>query len=124
LANERFSGKGHARHVCRECSRLGGDELARRQAMRNLERCFSYDGKIRRRCRRQFQQFLDHADPFVREMAEQYLADSTAALAAGEWHCPEGDDPIGVWIENDPIIEEWESLPRDQRADGGSEGFK
>ncbi|HVC95762.1 MAG TPA: hypothetical protein VND64_18865 [Pirellulales bacterium] len=116
MANERFSGKGHARHVCRECSRLGGDELARRQAMRNLERCFSSDGKIRRRCRRPFQQFLDHADPVVRDLAEQYLADSIAEFADGdqiEWHCSDDDDLVGVWIENDPTIEEWESIPRD-----------
>ena len=42
--NEKFSGRGHARHVCRECAKLGADELAYRQALRNLERCMTWEG--------------------------------------------------------------------------------
>ncbi|MEW6741288.1 MAG: hypothetical protein AB1486_00900 [Planctomycetota bacterium] len=37
--NERFSGKGHMRHVCRDCSKLGKEELGRRQAYRDIDRC-------------------------------------------------------------------------------------
>ena len=37
-ANEKFSGKGHARHLCKDCARLGKEELAYRQAIRNMER--------------------------------------------------------------------------------------
>lgn len=33
LANERFSGRGHARHICRSCAKLGVDELQFRQAI-------------------------------------------------------------------------------------------
>ena len=42
--NEKFSGRGHARHVCRECAKLGAEELAYRQALRNLERCMTWEG--------------------------------------------------------------------------------
>jgi hypothetical protein len=31
--NERFSGRGHARHLCKECAKLGQEELAYRQAV-------------------------------------------------------------------------------------------
>jgi hypothetical protein len=33
-ANERFSGKGHARHLCKDCEKLGSAELEARQAQR------------------------------------------------------------------------------------------
>ena len=42
--NEKFSGRGHARHLCRECAKLGAEELAYRQALRNLERCITWEG--------------------------------------------------------------------------------
>lgn len=35
--NERFSGKGHARHLCKECSKLPESERERVQNLRNLE---------------------------------------------------------------------------------------
>ena len=37
LPNERFSGRGHARHVCRQCQKLGKEELAYRSARRDIE---------------------------------------------------------------------------------------
>jgi hypothetical protein len=36
--NEQFSGRGHAHHVCRDCSKLGKAELEYRQAIRNVAR--------------------------------------------------------------------------------------
>ena len=38
LPNEQFFGRGHARHVCREFSRLGNEALEYRQAVRNVDR--------------------------------------------------------------------------------------
>ncbi|HAU37497.1 MAG TPA: hypothetical protein DCX07_07230 [Phycisphaerales bacterium] len=37
-ANERFSGKGHARHICRDCARLPKEERDRAQALIDIER--------------------------------------------------------------------------------------
>jgi len=54
-ANERFSGRGHARHLCRDSSELGADELACRQALRNLERCMTWEGIIPRKRRKSFE---------------------------------------------------------------------
>ena len=36
-ANERFSGKGHARHICKECQRLPREERDAVQALRDIE---------------------------------------------------------------------------------------
>ena len=36
-ANEKFSGKGHARHVCKDCQRLPREERDAVQALRDIE---------------------------------------------------------------------------------------
>lgn len=36
-ANEKFSGRGHARHICRECARLPREERERAQALMDIE---------------------------------------------------------------------------------------
>lgn len=36
-ANERFSGKGHARHICKQCARLPKEHRDRVQALRDIE---------------------------------------------------------------------------------------
>lgn len=68
-SNESFSGKGHALHLCKECSRLPADELTYRQALRDLERCITWEGIIPRKRRRSFLMFLEHADPRIRQLA-------------------------------------------------------
>lgn len=77
-ANEKFSGRGHARHLCRNCAKLGSEELSYRQACRNLERCVTSEGIIPRKRRRSFEQFLQHDDPRVRALAEQMQVDDQA----------------------------------------------
>lgn len=71
--NERFSGRGHARHLCRECAKLGAAELSYRQHVRNIERCLNYDGTVRRKHRNFIQQFLGHGDLRLRAWADQLL---------------------------------------------------
>jgi len=36
-ANEKFSGKGHARHICKDCQRLPREERDSVQALRDIE---------------------------------------------------------------------------------------
>jgi len=71
--NERFSGGGHKRHVCRDCSRLGPAELAVRQKIRNLERLL-HDGLVPRKRRIIFQRALQDPEPRVRAYAQEMLA--------------------------------------------------
>jgi hypothetical protein len=68
-ANERFSGRGHARHVCSDCSKLGVKELAYRQTIRDIDRLLDWNGAIRRRQRKAFERFLAHPDERVRRYA-------------------------------------------------------
>ncbi len=70
LPNERFSGSGHARHLCRECSKLGGSELQHRQDLRSLERLVTWEGIIGRKKKKAFDRFLEHPDPRIRGYAE------------------------------------------------------
>lgn len=79
--NERFSGHGHARHLCRDCAKLGAEELRYRQALRDLERCVTAGGTIRRKRRKQFEQFLRHEDPRIRSLAEEVYAEHAFARA-------------------------------------------
>jgi hypothetical protein len=70
LPNERFSGKGHERHLCPGCSKLGAEELAFRQDVRNIDRLLDRgSGRIRRRDRSQFERFLRHRNDRVRRYA-------------------------------------------------------
>jgi len=74
LANEKFSGQGHARHLCRDCARLGKDELAYRQAIRDLERLVTQEGTIPRKKQQHFRRFLEHVDQRVRSYAQKIEA--------------------------------------------------
>ena len=71
--NEQFSGKGHRRHLCRQCLKLGPKELKVRQALRDMEQCVDFDGQIYRSKRRHFKTFLRHPNPRVRAAAEEIV---------------------------------------------------
>ena len=73
-ANEKFSGKGHAGHLCKDCARLGKEELAYHQAVRNLERLVTWEGIVPRKKREQFRKYLGHKDERVRAYARQIEA--------------------------------------------------
>jgi hypothetical protein len=81
--NERFSGRNHARHLCRDCARLPAEELQYRQAERDIERLLHDGVRIPRRKRPQFDRFLAHPNARVRELARRILAESERE--AEEW---------------------------------------
>jgi hypothetical protein len=84
--NEKFSGRGHARHLCGDCAKLGAEELAYRQAVRDLQRCATWEGIIPRRRRKSFEQFLHHDNPEIRALAAEMLEEdrTTRGLVAAE----------------------------------------
>ena len=73
--NERFGGSGHKRHVCRECQKLGAEELSYRQGIRDVDRCLNFGGGVRRKNRRVFEGFLTHTNPRIREYAQKIKTD-------------------------------------------------
>jgi hypothetical protein len=76
LPNERFSGGGHARHVCRECSKLGAEELEYRQTVRDIERVLRSPYPISRRERASLERYLQHPNPRVQLYAAKQLFES------------------------------------------------
>ena len=74
LPNERFSGRNHPRHLCRECAKLGREELAYRQGLRDIDRLTRW-GAVKRKDRTAWQRFLEHENPEIRRYAQQVQAD-------------------------------------------------
>ena len=73
--NERFSGGGHARHLCKDCHKLGPDELAYQQAVRNIDRMIQWEtGRVKRKQRNNFAPFLRHPNERIRRYAEGVAA--------------------------------------------------
>jgi hypothetical protein len=72
--NEAFSGGGHGRHLCKQCSELGAEELAYRQEVRNIDRLLGWDGLIGRKTRNAFLRYLTHSNPRVRAYAAKLAA--------------------------------------------------
>lgn len=85
-ANERFSGRGHARHLCKECARLGKDELTYRQAVRDLERLLACGSIIPRKKREQFRRYLHHTNERVRAYARRIEAADALERAERRLH--------------------------------------
>ncbi|HWB12907.1 MAG TPA: hypothetical protein VG826_27025 [Pirellulales bacterium] len=96
-ANERFSGRGHARHICRDCQKLGREELTYRQQVRNIERCLTYEGTVRRKRRRFVEQFLGHDDLRLRAWADELL---TGVLLDAGHDVYEEAEPADLWQES------------------------
>lgn len=71
--NEAFSGGGHARHLCRDCAKLGRHELSFRQAERDMERAMGFSPPFPRRARALLERFLTHENARVREYAAELL---------------------------------------------------
>lgn len=101
-ANEKFSGQGHARHLCKDCARLGKEELAYRQAIRNLERLATWEGIIPRKRRGQFRKYLAHADERVRARAREMEA--ADAVARAEQRRYRDLDQLGYGAADDDIV--------------------
>jgi hypothetical protein len=79
-SNESFSGGGHARHLCKDCGQLGQEELSYRQAVRNIGRMIQWDtGRVKRKQRSNFANFLRHPDERIRQYAESVAAGSALA---------------------------------------------
>ena len=84
LPNERFSGSGYRQHLCKACSKLGKEELEYRQAVRNIERCLGWDGRVRPRQRKSFERFREHPNERVRKYVEK-LEELWAKEQRREW---------------------------------------
>jgi hypothetical protein len=101
LPNERFSGGGHKRHVCRQCQKLGPAELAVRQSIRNLQRHLGMSGLVPRKTMHFFQQALQDPEARVREYARERIAETERAKG----------ERAAAWADEERWIAELEELP-------------
>jgi len=123
--NERFSGGGHARHLCRDCAKLGADELAYRQGVRNVDRLLTWEGTLRRRQRQNFERFLHHENERIRNYAcavsvrleqerarrrEDWLADEEDDWSAEAEDITDAEDPSDC-AETGSLDREADSIP-------------
>lgn len=83
-ANGRFSNRGRRMHVCKDCMKLGAEELAYRQVVRNIDRLLTWDGIIRRKCRAVLQRYLSHHNLRVLEYANKVWVISSSPPATRE----------------------------------------
>ncbi len=72
-ANERFSGRGHARHICRDCQRLPAAELANLQALRDLSDFFYRQSRISERNVKRLHVLAGSDDPEIAAQANALL---------------------------------------------------
>jgi len=71
--NERFSGRNHGRHLCRDCAHLPAEEREYRQGERDIERLLHDSFHVPRKRRAQFDRFLEHPNARVRDLARRIL---------------------------------------------------
>lgn len=109
--NERFSGRGHARHMCKGCAKLGQDELAYRQGVRDIERLLGGRMRIPRKQRKSFERFLSHPNERIRKLAEEvarYDAEERAAFR--RMLLAEEAEAQAALLAEDEALERWELM--------------
>ena len=72
LPNERFSGPGHRRHLCKACSSLTREERDYRQAVLDINRILDRAGTFRKK-RSRLVPFLNHPDERIQRFVEDLL---------------------------------------------------
>ncbi len=71
--NERFSGKGHRTHICKECQRLPRAERFRIDALNDIERYLFRQSNISKKNLSRLAELAQCDDPKVRELAAVVL---------------------------------------------------
>ena len=68
-ANEKFSGKGHAKHICKECCKLAPEEKDRKVLKTKLDHLLDY-GQLSKQNKEFLNNTLHSKDPIIKEYAE------------------------------------------------------
>jgi len=71
-ANERFSGKGHKNHICKECSKLPVKERNETTALNQIYGLYRYNN-LSKANRRMLEGYLKHTSDNVRVAADEVL---------------------------------------------------
>ncbi|MBF0367749.1 MAG: hypothetical protein HQK50_19435 [Oligoflexia bacterium] len=68
-SNEKFSGKNHGRHLCKDCTQLGKEELQFRQVKRDVNRLIGWEGTVSHRNKKALEKYLKHPDKRIADLA-------------------------------------------------------
>jgi hypothetical protein len=71
-SNEGFSRK---LRVCHRCAKLGREEIAYLQHVRDIDRLLTFRGRVKKHQEKTFARYLAHPDPRVRAYAEERRAE-------------------------------------------------
>ena len=69
-ANEKFSGKGHAKHICKKCWKLPPEEKHREATKTKLDHLLKYGPSLSKQNKDLLNKALRSSDPEIREYAE------------------------------------------------------
>jgi len=78
--NEKFSGKGHKIHVCKDCQKMPKTERERIEIVDELHG-FVWQSRISEKNRKRLKVLLEHEDPTIKDLACLLL--QIAAIAEG-----------------------------------------
>lgn len=105
--NERFSVGNHSRHLCRDCAHLPAEEREYRQGERDIERLLHDGLYVPRRCRAQFNRFLEHPNARVRDLARRILAEQQRHAEEMRQLRDEEEEALDERLER-TFLEPWE----------------
>lgn len=71
-ANEKFSGKGHKRHICKKCSKLPATDREDLKILNKIYGLFRYDN-LSKVNRRMLEGYLKHKSEKIRAASEEML---------------------------------------------------
>jgi hypothetical protein len=109
MAGERFSGNGHARHICRACSKLDPGEKEYRKALADLDRACRHSYPFIHKSRRKW---FDGLAASPNEKIRKLHAEVTADMAK------EREEMRRLRAEDERAMEEY--VARIDRDDSGN----
>ena len=85
-SNEKFSGKNHGKHLCKECSKIGQKDLKIRQAICNIDQIVRRNsGVISNKDKKLLEKFLTHSDEAVDYVKRVFAQDRELRLERERW---------------------------------------
>ncbi|HUW65719.1 MAG TPA: hypothetical protein VMW83_13705 [Spirochaetia bacterium] len=109
LPNEKFSGKGHAAHICRKCARKPLEQRAEETALHRISRVYGYMN-LSRDNRRMLEDYSRSPRERVRVAAVEAIASFTRCFPYGDFECDDFDyddagcDDAECWDVDDAEI--------------------
>lgn len=103
LPNERFSGKGHAAHICKSCARKPVKQRQEETAINRICRVYRYTN-LSRQNRLMLERYATNGSERVRQAAVETLTEFSGGFSPGDtegWDVIDGIDGIEGWDDDE-----------------------